>query len=304
MKNSSDGKIPVILDTDIGDDIDDTWALAFMLASPELDCKLVTVACDDTPRKTRLVAKLLQAFDRVDVPIGTGPVTGNRHFSQQRWLGDYSLENYPGIIYEDGVQALVDTLLQSGEQVTLITIGPQTNVKLALERNPEIVHKARVVSMAGSLFRGWNDKIGRVLPFNVASDPAAVQAVISAGWQVTWAPLDTAGVVVLRDEDYKQVETSSAPFARTVIENYKLWDHLEQAGGKDLSSTLFDTVAIYLAFDESFCYMADMKIKVTPEGYTLEDEQAGFSVRCALAWRDLPAFKRLLVARLTNPPSG
>ncbi len=110
--------------------------------------------------------------------------------------------------------------------------------------------------------------------------------------------------MVLRAEDYKQVETSSAPFARTVIENYKLWDHLEQAGGKDFSSTLFDTVAIYLVFDESFCYMADMKIKVTPEGYTLEDEQAGFPVRCALAWRDLPAFKRLLVERLTRPSSG
>ena len=65
-------RIPVILDTDIGDDIDDTWALVMLLKSPELDLRLVVTDFGDTVYRARLVAKLLQVAGRTDVPIGIG----------------------------------------------------------------------------------------------------------------------------------------------------------------------------------------------------------------------------------------
>ena len=64
--------IPVMLDTDIGTDMDDTWALAFMLRSPELDVKLITTASDDTTVRAKIVAKLLTIAARTDIPIGIG----------------------------------------------------------------------------------------------------------------------------------------------------------------------------------------------------------------------------------------
>ena len=75
--------VPVILDTDIGSDIDDTWALAMMLGSPQIDLKLITTAFRDTPTKTRLVAKLLERWHRTDVPIGTGVKTADGGINQQ-----------------------------------------------------------------------------------------------------------------------------------------------------------------------------------------------------------------------------
>src|SRR3972149_7582281 len=70
-------KIPVILDTDICDDIDDTWALALLLQSPEFDIKLITTAVGDTSAKTKVVAKFLQTTGRTDIPIGTGLTAGD-----------------------------------------------------------------------------------------------------------------------------------------------------------------------------------------------------------------------------------
>src|SRR5438132_355466 len=77
--NSAAGKTPVILDTDIGDDIDDTWALAMLLRSPELDLKLVTTANGKAEYRAKLIARLLTVAKRTYVPIGLG--TGSREGS-------------------------------------------------------------------------------------------------------------------------------------------------------------------------------------------------------------------------------
>ncbi|MFW9880600.1 MAG: nucleoside hydrolase, partial [Candidatus Thorarchaeota archaeon] len=66
-------KIPVILDSDIGLDIDDTWALGLLLKCPELDVKLISTVSRNTHIKTRLVAKFLEIANRTDIPLGIGP---------------------------------------------------------------------------------------------------------------------------------------------------------------------------------------------------------------------------------------
>lgn len=64
--------IPIVLDTDIGFDVDDVWALAFLLRCPEFDVKLITTCTGDTRYRAALVAKLLQIAGRTDIPIGIG----------------------------------------------------------------------------------------------------------------------------------------------------------------------------------------------------------------------------------------
>jgi inosine-uridine nucleoside N-ribohydrolase len=294
----SDKPRPVILDTDIGDDIDDTWALAMLLNSPELDLRLVTTCTEDTRYRAQIVAKMLEIAGRTDVSIGLGPQTPQdlQHGRQEEWVADYPLERYPGEVREDGVQALIDTVMACEEPPTIIAIGPLTNLAAALRRKMEIAHKARFVGMQGSVYRGYEGSSKPVAEYNVVQDVAAAQAVFVAPWEMTITPLDTCGVVVLTDGDYQTVAASADPLARAVIENYQIW-----SGRTDLerSSVLFDTVAVYLAFSEELVTLAPRGIRVTPEGFTVA-ELGAKRVRCALEWRDLPAFERLVVERIVG----
>jgi len=92
-------KIPVILDTDIGDDIDDTWALSFLLRSPELDLKLVVGDKGRCEYRAKLIAKLLENAGRTDVPVGVGAEIKSdqgEEGGQAAWVQGYDLGSYPG----------------------------------------------------------------------------------------------------------------------------------------------------------------------------------------------------------------
>ena len=122
--------IPTILDTDIGHDVDDVWALAFLLRCPELDVKLITTSTGDTVYRAELVAKMLQLMNRTDIPIGIGiPLDDNPH-THDTWLGDFDLGQYAGLVIQDGVGAICDTIMQAKDQVSLICIGPVPNICL------------------------------------------------------------------------------------------------------------------------------------------------------------------------------
>jgi len=286
----------VILDTDIGDDIDDTWALAFLLGSPQLDLRLVTTASDDTPTKTRLLAKILDKIGRTDIPIGAGVKNSDRPINQSKWLADYDLKMYPGKVHDDGVGAMIDLIMGSEGPVTLIVIGPQTNLREALRREPAIAKKARVVSMSGSVEIGYGGKPGRQPEWNVLRDVEAAQAVLAAPWDITFAPLDTCGTLILKGERFARVRDSKNPRAQTVIANYRAWANYDKHPEGE-SSVLFDTEAVYLAMDDSFCEMKTVKLTIDDKGNTVPDE-TGRPVNCAMSWKNKDAFEERLVKAL------
>src|ERR1017187_8650750 len=147
--------IPVILATDIGDDIDDTWALGFLLRCPELDLKLVIGEYGKTQYRAKLIAKFLQTVGRPDIPLGLGADADPRgQGAQAEWIRNYDLNSYPGKLHRDGAQAIIDTINQPPEPVTVISIAPMPNLAAALARDPQIAGPARFVAMAGSLRLG------------------------------------------------------------------------------------------------------------------------------------------------------
>lgn len=292
--------VPVILDTDIGDDIDDTWALCMLIGSPHADLKLVVTASDDTPTKTRLVAKMLERMGRTDIPIGTGKKNSDRPIHQADWLGDYTLDNYPGVVYEDGVQALIDAIHAGEGKVVLCVIGPQTNLAEALQRDPSIAGKTRVVTMAGSVHIGYGGKETPEPEWNVRRDLEAAKAVFAAPWEISMAPLDTCGTLILKGERYRQVAESQTARARVVMENYAAWRNRRHYP-QDESSVLFDTLAIGMIYDESHVAMETVKLSIDDKGMTVPDEKNGRPVRCALHWKDRDGFEKHLVACLVSP---
>ena len=294
-------KIPVILDTDIGSDIDDTWALVMMLKSPELDLKLVVSETGDTTYRAKLAAKLLEVANRADVPVGVGvpfPPSDNR---QEAWVSGYDLAAYPGTVHKDGVGALIDTIMGSPEPVTLVCIGPVPNIGAALEREPRIARKARFVGMHGSVRRGYGGSEKISAEYNVAMHTTDFQKACAAPWDMTITPLDTCGLMVLEGEKYRRVRDCPDPLIRALIENYRIWckaaNIADQAETK--SSVLFDTVAAYLAFTDELLVMEKLGIRVSDDGFTLIDPAAKV-MNVATAWKNLPAYEDFLVRRLTG----
>ncbi|UCD29871.1 MAG: nucleoside hydrolase, partial [Planctomycetota bacterium] len=198
--------VPVIFDTDIGYDIDDTWALAFILASPELDLKLVVTDYQNTPEKAKIVAKFLEAAGRIDVAVGIGKKCNDIIGPQRRWIPDYKLSQYPGKIYQDGIQAMIDTIMNSPQPMILLATGPVPNLPEALKREPRIVKKARLIGMGGSIKKQHAE-------WNIRAHRPAAQKAYAADWDITLAPLDTANLVVLDGQDYAKVRDADNPMA-------------------------------------------------------------------------------------------
>jgi len=119
---------------------------------------------------------------------------------------------------------------------------------------------------------------------------------------MTITPLDTCGLVRLEGGKYQAVRDCEDPLVQALIENYRIWARnlppwAERLDAELQSSTLFDTVAIYLAFCEELLVMDELGIRVTDDGCTVVEDGAR-RVNCAVEWRDLAAFEDLLVRRL------
>jgi inosine-uridine nucleoside N-ribohydrolase len=306
MKQHIEKTIPVILDTDIGGDIDDTWALAMLLKSPELDVKLVVSDTGNTTYRAKIIARMLEMAGRTEIPVGIGIHQSDKKGPQQEWVETYQLTSYDGTVHQDGVKAIIDTIMNSAEPVTIICIGPVPNIAAALEREPEIAKNARFVGMHGCLRKspwGYNGKEGGfVAEYNVYADPKALQKVFEASWPETITPLDTCGFVVLKGEKYRAVREYDDLIVQALMENYRVWlkNHEKQQEQFETQSTiLFDTVAVYLAFSEELLVMQKLGVRITDDGYTVIDDKAK-PVNCAVEWKNLSAFEDLLVERLTG----
>ncbi len=299
----SSAPIPVILATDIGDNIDDTWALGLLLKSPELDLRLVMTEYGKARYRAKLLAKFLQATGHARVPIGVGPDTEPRgEGGQAAWVKDYDLASYPGKVHTDGIQALVDTILQSSRPVTLISIGPMPNVAAALAREPRIAKRARFVGMDGSVRLGYGGSKTVSAEWNVKADIRAARKVLSAPWDITITPLDTCGLVTLEGPRYRRLLDAIDPVASAIVQNYRLWSRSNntQAQAELRSSVLFDTVAVYLAVAQDLCKIERLRLRVSDDGYTLLDDHAK-QMNVATEWKSLDGYRDFLANRLVGP---
>jgi inosine-uridine nucleoside N-ribohydrolase len=297
-------KIPVILDTDIGDDIDDTWALVMLLKSPEFDIKMVIGDNHNGIYRAKIIARMLEIAGRTDIPIGMAYSKRQDGGNQSDWVKDYDLESYPGKIHEDGVGAMIDIITKSEEKITVIAIGPVPNLAEALRREPGIAENASFVGMHGSVYLGYDGSEEISAEYNVKMDVKACQKVFAAPWDMVITPLDTCGLVHLRNNKYARVRDSNDPLAKALVENYRIWlaknKNEPVRTDEKASSTLFDTVAIYLAFSDELCKMETLGIVVDDKGFT-RIKKGAKKMKVATKWKDMGKFEDLLVERIIGP---
>lgn len=298
-------RIPVILDTDIGDDIDDTWALGLILASPELDLKLVVTGSHDSPDKARLAARFLETVGRSDIPIAIGNDPENQPGPQYAWAEDYDLSTYPGTVYEDATQAIVQTVMLSPEPVSLLVLGPCQNIHALLQQAPNIVDQVKVFAMSGSVDWGYGTSVTPDAEYNVRDDIPAARAMYTARWPLTIAPLDTTTSVRLGGLRYQDMLRKGDVLIETIMENYRAFASDKPRIDTQIGSTiLYDIVPVYLAMAhhpwiESFIEMEPIRLSVDYRGYTVRDGNAKM-VSVAKSWKNLRGYHNWVMNRLEN----
>ena len=300
-------KIPVILDTDIGGDIDDSWALALLLRCPELDLRLVVTALEggaDPVSRARIVAKQIAESGYDGIAVGAGLPVEEHSCTMGGWADDYDLSSYPAPLHKDGIGAMIDTVMSSDEPVTIICIGPLTNIAEALRREPRIADKARILAVMGSIYNGHSlDIIAKASDYNVRADIPAARAVFAAPWDITIAPLDITAHLVIGDDNYWHIlsKRDTDPVCKTVLSAFDCWmvEH-NCTYYKTHTTSLYDTSAVYMAVTGDLnVIMEDHLLSIDDGGYTNDDHE-GRPVHCAVYWKYKDMFYKFVTDRLCN----
>ncbi len=253
----------VLLDTDIGDDIDDAFALSLLLKSPEVKLLGISTAYGDTELRARLVDRFLAAAGRGDIPVAAGIAMPQASVFTQRAYA----ERQPERKHADGVRLLLDVARKHPGEVTLIAIGPLTNVRAAIQRDPAGFRKLRrVVLMGGSVYRGYGDeKAPPQVEWNAKCDPAGLQALLASGVPIFVMPLDST-----------QIRLDAAGQDRVFGDGSVLTDQLAvlyhqwkaRSDGHPTGPVLYDPVAAAYAIRPELCPMRQMRLEVDDKGMT------------------------------------
>ena len=288
----------ILLDTDIGTDVDDALALAFALRHPEIELATVTTVSGDTRRRAQIAAKLilLNGGPRIEVAAGRSqPLTSEgRTFwagHEGRGLLEES-EDIP-ISSRDGVDLIIDTLL--AEEMEVVTIGPLTNLAAALEREPRIAKRVPRLTVMGGFFHRC-ELGGKLVPpsvdYNLNADPQASIAVLSAPIPTTYVPADVTMRTHLLDEHVQRLEAVADPLLQALARLVRVWmpiqANLLAIGGlpapPGLAAIPHDPLALATLVDRRFVKMKTSSATVAVAGgllRTFVDPVAGREVEVA-----------------------
>ncbi len=286
----------VIIDTDIGDDIDDAFALALALRSPELRILGVTTTFGDTELRARLLDRYLVAVGRRDIPVSAGPATQSKGTLSQ---AAYALHS-PRRAFSDGAEFILDQIRRHPGEITLIAIGPLSTVQAAISRAPSTFRKLkRVVMMGGSIYIGYdNSKTGVPGPpsseWNIHADPAGAKALLASGVPVFMMPLDATQIrLPLADQETIFAQGSQLTDQLTLL--YHEWS----GPGALRTPTLYDPVTVAFATHPELCPVSPLRIEVDDQGFTRPVKGAVNAQVCLKA--DEEGFLTLMMDRVLRP---
>jgi purine nucleosidase len=284
-----------IIDTDIGDDIDDAFALALALKSPELKIVGITTAFGDTELRARLVDRFLAAVGRKDILVAAGVATPHDNvFTQAAYA-----EREPARKHADGVGFLLDQIRQHPGEVTVIAIGPEGNLAAAIKRDAATFRKVkRVVLMGGSVYRGYGEEHRPPEPeWNIDRDPASAKALFTSGVPIFMMPLDSTQVK-LPHQDQEKIFAFGSPVTDQLTLLYHQW--VAHTDNHAADPTLFDPVAVTYAVHPELCPAKPLRIAVDDKGMTIPVDGTPNAQVCLQS--DEKGFMDLLLNRVAGRP--
>jgi purine nucleosidase len=289
----------VIIDTDIGDDIDDAFAVALALRSPELQILGITTTFGDTETRAKLLDRFLGEAGRPDIPVAVGmPTPPKTAFTQRRYAEG---GHFAKAAHADAVTFLLDQIRRHPSEITLVAIGPLMNVGAAIDKDLAAFRKLkRVVIMGGCIKRGYGD-LGYgpahdpVPEWNIVNDIRSAQKLFAAGVPLFVMPLDSTQ---LKMDEVKRafLFRQGTPLTDALTLLYHQW-------GQE-TPTLFDPMTIAYLVEPSLCPIQPMRIRIDDKGFTRQDQTSNPTAlpNAQVCLDSNPdAFFRFSLTRLASP---
>ncbi len=284
----------VIIDTDIGDDIDDAFAIALALKSPELEILGISTTFGDTEARAKIVDRLLGEAGRTDIPVLAGAPTHITNVMNQRRYGEGGHFARPS--HPSAVDFILEQIRHSPGQITLIAIGPLMNVGALIGKDPATFLKLkRVVMMGGSIECGYGElwlctEHGPDAEWNIINDIPSAQKLFLSGVPLYVMPLDSTQLK-LDETKRAYLFKQGTPLTDALTLLYHEWGQQ--------TPTLFDPVTVAYLVDPKICPVEPMHIRVDDKGFTRREAGAVNAQVCMHS--DAEAFFRLQIRRLVAP---
>lgn len=274
----------ILIDTDPG--ADDALAILLALNSPEVRVKAVTVVHGNTTAKQGLsnALQLISLAGHTDVPVAGGAsrpliqkLMTAEFFHGQNGLLDVKLAE-PKIKADArfAPDLVIDLVRKHPRQVTLVALGPLTNLALAIAKDPEIVPLVQEVVLMGGSLSGGNAT--GAAEANVYADPEAAKAVFAAGWPLTMVGLEVCNRTRLTEAHLQRLAKTRGPQNDFAVQILQGLAKLGEGG-----AVMYDPLAMGAVIDRGVIKTQDLRIDVETRGE--------FTRGATIATREVPQFE-------------
>lgn len=272
LAQAQTAKEKIIIDTDIGDDVDDAFAVALALKSPEFEILGFTAAFGDTPARARMLDRMLAEAGRGDIPIAMGAAAkvNLSGFSQRHYAegGNVAPRSYP-----DATGFILDQVRRHPGEITLVAVGPLPNVGALIDKDIATFRKLKRVVIMGGAFQPIPNRYGLGAPtapmpeWNIKNDIASAQKLFTSGVPVVVMPLDSTVNLKLHEVARNLLLTQGTPLTDMLAVTYQQWSF----GTRQPTPTLFDPMTLAWMAQPSLCPVTPMHVRVDDAGMTLAE---------------------------------
>lgn len=264
-------KRKVIIDTDPG--TDDALAIFLALNSPELEVEAITAVPGNVVAQQSLenALKLVSVAGRCDIPVAAGAQhpLNQKTYTATYWHGKNGLADIElpaskcKVDPRFAADLIIELVHKYPHQITLIPVGPLTNIALAVSKDPSIVGLVKdIVIMGGSLNGGNVDGAAEA---NIFGDPEAAQIVFNAGWMVTMVGSDVGERTLMTRKHLTELEAGHGPQNDVVTKISRFYIERSEKNGWP-GAAMYDPLAVSVVIDPTLVTLKDMHVDIETKG--------------------------------------
>ena len=277
------GPLRVIIDTDPG--VDDALALLLAMRSPELKIEAITPVAGNVPLDLTLpnALRMVEIAGRTDIPVAAGAraplmrrlVTATYAHGENGLGGAVFPEPTTKPVATPAAEIIRQIVRKYPGEVTLITIGPLTNIATALNSDPELAGMVRALVMMGGSLSGGN--ITPAAEFNVYVDPEAARIVFQSGLPITMVGLDVTRRTSLTDDHVRTLEAAQNPVSQAAAKIGRNAINHNRERGYLVGPNMHDSLAVAGFLDPAILKLQDYYVDVETTGELTAGETMGYS---------------------------
>lgn len=246
----------ILIDTDIGDDIDDALAIAFAIGSTEIQVKAITTVFKNTSERAKLTQALLKIYERENIPVyeGIGKPIVNE-IAVDEIPCQCQVVNFEAYNKNEchAVDAIISTVRENPD-IIIVAIGPLTNIAMAIRKAPEVMGKSNIFIMGGAF--------GIVEPeWNICCDPEAASVVFRSGANIKVFGLDVTVSCTLSEKQMNKAASCRNEKSRFLVKLMEAW---MQTSGYGV--TLHDALTVAAIVDPDLVQYEEKEVIVELRG--------------------------------------